>query len=189
MMLKFLRGKASDRKLRLFACACYRRVWHLLTDEASQHAVEVAECFADGQTSTQELRAARPERGGPFNSGFCLTRRRAWDAASGAACLEYSTGGSAAPLSRDLFGNPFRPLPPPPPSLLIWKAGAMVNLARAAYEERLLPEGLLDPAGLAVLADALEEAGCTNADLLSHLRGPGPHVRGCWALDLILEKA
>ena len=46
----------------------------------------------------------------------------------------------------------------------------------------------LDPDRLAVLADALEEAGCDNADLLSHLRGPGPHVRGCWALDLLLGK-
>jgi len=42
--------------------------------------------------------------------------------------------------------------------------------------------------GLPVLADALEEAGCTDADLLGHLRGPGPHVRGCWVLDLLLGK-
>ena len=61
-------------------------------------------------------------------------------------------------------------------------------MARAAYEERFLPSGELDPARLSVLADALEEAGA-EGELLAHLRGPGPHVRGCWAVDLVLGKA
>jgi hypothetical protein len=62
-------------------------------------------------------------------------------------------------------------------------------LAEAAYAERTLPPGTLDPARLALLADALEDAGCTDGELLGHLRGPGPHVRGCWALDLVLGKS
>jgi hypothetical protein len=61
----------------------------------------------------------------------------------------------------------------------------VLSLAEAAYQERLLPSGELDPQRLAVLADALEEAGA-EGDLLAHLRGPGPHVRGCWALDAAL---
>jgi hypothetical protein len=88
-------------------------------------------------------------------------------------------------LLRELIGNPFRPgridttrLPPPIPAL-----------AQAAYLERTLPGGTLDPARLAILADALEEAGCNEADLLSHLREPGFHVRGCWALDLVTGRA
>jgi hypothetical protein len=60
-----------------------------------------------------------------------------------------------------------------------------VSLARAAYDERLLPGGLLDPDRLSVLSDALEECGCPDA-VLAHLRSPGPHVRGCWAVDLCL---
>jgi len=64
----------------------------------------------------------------------------------------------------------------------------VVALAQAAYDERELPAGTLDLARLAVLADALEEAGCTAQTILDHLRGPGPHVRGCWAVDLILGK-
>ena len=48
--------------------------------------------------------------------------------------------------------------------------------------------GLIDPARLAVLSDALEEAGCPDETLLAHLRSPGPHVRGCWVLDLVLGK-
>jgi hypothetical protein len=61
-------------------------------------------------------------------------------------------------------------------------------MAQTAYDERILPAGTLDPDRLAVLADALEDAGCDNADILSHLRGPGPHVRGCWVVDLLLGK-
>jgi hypothetical protein len=61
-------------------------------------------------------------------------------------------------------------------------------LALAAYDERELPSGHLDPARLAVLSDALEEAGCAGTELLAHLRSPGLHVRGGWAVDLILGR-
>jgi hypothetical protein len=69
-----------------------------------------------------------------------------------------------------------------------WRARDVIDLARAAYNERLLPSGQLDPARLAVLADALEEAGCSEQVILDHLCGPGSHVRGCWPVDLILAK-
>ena len=91
----------------------------------------------------------------------------------------------ACPLFRDIFGNPFRPVAIFP----AWKSQTVVSLAQAAYEQRELPAGTLDVARLAVLADALEDAGCDQADLLGHLRGPGPHVRGCWAVDLLLGKS
>jgi hypothetical protein len=94
----------------------------------------------------------------------------------------------SALLLRDIFGNPFRPSPPLPAAILVWNDGTIRRLAEGIYEERQMPEGRLDTARLAVLADALEEAGCDNAEILSHCRGPGPHVRGCWALDLILGK-
>jgi hypothetical protein len=63
-----------------------------------------------------------------------------------------------------------------------------VALARAAYDERHLPSGHLDPARLLVLADALEEAGATDARLLGRLRSAGPHVHGCHAVDAVLGK-
>jgi hypothetical protein len=90
-----------------------------------------------------------------------------------------------AALLRDIAGNPFRPVAVSP----AWQTPQVVALAQTAYEERALPSGELDPARLAVLADALEDAGCTNRDILNHLRGPGPHVRGCWAVDLLLGKS
>ena len=60
--------------------------------------------------------------------------------------------------------------------------------ARAAYDERRVPEGTLDSDRLAQLAKAIQEAGCTNEDILSHLRDAGPHYRGCWVVDRILGK-
>jgi hypothetical protein len=85
-------------------------------------------------------------------------------------------------LIADLFGNPFRPVRLAP----AWVGPWVLSLARAAYDERQLPSGELDLARLSVLADALEEAGCSDGGLLSHLRSPGPHVRGCFAVDLCL---
>jgi hypothetical protein len=74
------------------------------------------------------------------------------------------------------------------PDWLRWNGGVVEHLARAAYEERALASGELDRQRLGILADALEDAGCTDADTLNHLRSPGPHVRGCWVVDLLLGK-
>jgi hypothetical protein len=62
------------------------------------------------------------------------------------------------------------------------------HLAEGIYEERQMPVGTLDTARLAILADALIDAGCDDAELIQHCRSAGPHVRGCWAVDLILGK-
>jgi hypothetical protein len=91
---------------------------------------------------------------------------------------------SQADLLRCIFGNPFRPVTLSPACL----TAQVVALARAAYDEREPPTGTLDPARLAILADALEEAGCAEAELLAHLREEDPHVRGCWPLDLLLGR-
>jgi hypothetical protein len=94
-----------------------------------------------------------------------------------------------AALLRCIAGDPFRPLPPLNTPLLTGDNGLLPRLAQAAYEDRKLPEGTLDNDRLAVLADALEEAGCTDDELLGHLRSPGPHVRGCFALDAVLGRS
>ncbi len=91
-------------------------------------------------------------------------------------------------LLHDIIGNPFRPSPHLPASLLDQADGLIPKLAQAAYDNRELPSGHLEPSRLAVLADALEEAGVADADLLQQLRGPGPHVRGCHVLDLVLGR-
>ena len=211
-MLEFLRDKASDRKLRLFACACCRHIWQLLRDRDCRAAVEQAERYADGQASKRGLTPIRVEaRKAVRRQGIPYWRRRAVHAclkvvedrpapavAAGAAinasgavvCKPSNRGGYKTALAaqvallRDLF-SPFRPVTPGPD----WRTPQAGALAQVAYDERELPAGTLAVARLAVLADALEETGCDQADLLGHLRGPGPHVRGCWAVDLLLGKA
>jgi hypothetical protein len=81
---------------------------------------------------------------------------------------------------REVLGNPFLAVPIDP-GWLTWNSGLVRRLAQGIYDEGRFSD-------LSVLADALEEAGCADADLLGHLRGPGPHVRGCWAMDLLLGR-
>jgi hypothetical protein len=102
--------------------------------------------------------------------------------------LKGIAGGRLVTLFHDVFGNPFRPSPPLPSAVLAWNDATVRRLAEAIYEERKMPEATFDPARLGILADALLDAGCVNEDLIQHLRGLGPHVRGCWALDLVLGK-
>jgi hypothetical protein len=89
---------------------------------------------------------------------------------------------------RDIFGNPFRPRPVVKSAWLSWNGGIIPKLAQAFYDERELPAGTLDGSRLLILADALEEAGCTSGDILDHCRRPGEHVRGCWVIDFLLGK-
>jgi hypothetical protein len=217
-MLDFLRGKATERKVRLFAAASVRRVWTLLTDERSRGALEVAERFADRLANEEELAeaewaaaeavvATRGEEAGlnPVCFAALAAHVSARNDLSGPGSLTFQDGvsngtgvaalavrpadaeerRSQAGLLRCIIGNPFRPASLDP----AWLTPTVTSLATVVYEERALPSGELDTARLAVLADALEEAGCDNADVLGHLRGPGPHVRGCWAVDLLTGRS
>jgi hypothetical protein len=202
-MLLFLGQSASERKLRLFACACCRRVWETLSDATNRQGVEAAERYADGDGTLEDLRAARLlvqhsglrettgvyhtlgegrafGRWGPAEAVWAcqLKRNGDWEA------VETERAAQAA-ICRDIF-HPFAQ-PPLDPAWLAWEGGQVVSLARAAHAQRSLPDGELDETRLAVLADALEEAGCASAGWLDHLRGPGPHVRGCWAVDPLCQ--
>jgi hypothetical protein len=203
-MLAFVRQRTSARKRRLFAAACCRLIWPLLRDSRSRKAVEVAERFADGTATAEELFAAESAadevdmalaldtaEGLAANAVYATTCNNVgWDIANATAERAEEAAQRAGiridrvALVRDVFGNPFRRIAVAPTVL----GPIVISLAQAAYEERALPSGFLAPERLGVLSDALEEAGCTDAELLSHLRSPGPHVRGCWALDLLLDR-
>jgi hypothetical protein len=305
-MLRYLEGRTSERKLRLFACACCRRLWPWLTGEGSRQAIEVLERQADGPVPTREwevaraaaaaevrlaeearqgrdqaMREAEAQRaqvwqalwvGDPPAPGL-LVRSAAESLAARAAADEPQVAQRAAqlvldlldkernpsqaadeavqivtlarsvaasqlrsmrwlqhageeedrPVSRaraavrasqavhwveteeekaderswrrdqlaekserraqcdllrDLVPNPFRSPPAFDPAWLTWNDGAVSKMAQTIYAERRF-------ADLPILADALEEAGCDEADILSHCRGGGPHARGCWVIDLL----
>jgi hypothetical protein len=203
-MLQGLRCRVSERKLRLFACACCRRVWHLLEPDY-RTAVEAAERFADGRIGWEELAAVAHTLPYPaFESegaaedacaaAWAACAERGWDAASvafeAAGCAVWAEAGAVAAAGdaefrlhcqflHDLFGNRFRPTPFIDPAWLAWDGGAVQRLARAIYDNRSFDD-------MPLLADVLGRAGCTDQDLLAHCRKPAEHVRGCWALDLLL---
>jgi hypothetical protein len=211
-MLEYLRDKASDRKLRLFACACCRLVWQRLMDERSRRAVAVGEDYADGLMGKGGLRQAHADAGSAVKAGYWVAGvyhqgGAPWFAALTARVttarrlparevISFSLGaygmnqgsytGAIGRLLRDLFGNPFNPSPPVPAAVLAWNDRTIPRLAEALYEERKMPEGTFDTGRIAILADALLDAGCDDDDLIQHCRSPGPHVRGCWAVDLCL---
>ncbi len=211
LMLAFLKGKASERKLRLFALGYCRSIWHLLTDQRSRQDVVTAERFADRLATRSELEAAwaavfDPDRSLPewavlhttalipLRSGT-FSNSMDWGEAFSVVHVASREGAELtvgrvgnrelSGLLRDIFGNPFRPIRFNP----AWRTPTVTAVATAAYEERSLPAGTLDANRLAVLADALEDAGCTNLDILAHCRDGGPHVRGCWMIDLVLGKS
>jgi len=196
-ILKFLWGKSSDRKMRLFACACCRRNWHLLSEERSRRAVDVAEGYADVLASEADrLAAARAainatwdldeedDRSNSAAVAVCLTVDPGMgvDAAAVAHCAAITEDEppAQAALVRDIFGSLLRPVAIDL-SWLAWNDGTVVKLAQSIYDEPAFEH-------LPLLADALEEAGCHDADILDHCRQPGPHVRGCWVVDLVLGK-
>jgi hypothetical protein len=201
----------SDRKGRLFACAFCRRHWHLLPDEQSRQAIDVAEGFAEGGVGERELQAAHKAAmlvaesvDPPEPTARTLATLIPWvaqqathpvfgwlgtRAVSEAVRIALIRGGVAEERAQevmmrlflDVYGNPCRPVAVEP-AWLTRNCGTVLKLAQAIYEERAFDR-------LPILADALEDAGCDNADLLAHCRGPGPHVRGCWVVDLLLGKS
>ena len=200
----------GTRRSRLLLTACCRQIWHIMTDVRCRHAVETAERFADGQATQEELSTAQSavrcrnkHMSNRYTAGYLAWKVAGLYPDSSHGCsisrwlaVKHAGGdpkdvasmaaaeGRQAVLLRDLAGNLFRPVALDP----AWQVPAVLALAQAAYENRQLPAGTLDPDHLAVLADALEESGCDNADILNHCRQPGEHVRGCWVLDLLLDK-
>jgi hypothetical protein len=188
----------DDRKCRLLRCAHCRRTWHLLPDERYRRAVELAERFADGLAGEAERHAASTALN---QIGKALWEGGArepaawawWVAATLIERVPFGTSASIRPAShpataaeecallREIVGDPFRPVRIDP-AWRAWDGGCVPGLARTIYQERAFDR-------LPVLADALEEAGCADAGLLDHFRGPGPHVLGCWALDAVLGLA
>jgi hypothetical protein len=217
LMLQQLRGKASDRRLRLFAVACCRRIREDGAEKSMHPAVVTSERFADGRVSARALKAARLRVGGvgaysatasATSAVWAVTERAAADAARTTAshAADYrghfamEAGGHYWPAGQNVFI-----------AARETEARAQTALLRDLLGNSLRPAPVIDPAWLSwtggtvrklaqaiydgrafdrlpVLADALEEAACADEQILAHCRSGGEHVRGCWVIDLLLGK-
>jgi hypothetical protein len=195
LMLSLLLGKATDRKLRLFALASFACIRHLPTDENDRRVIELADRYADGNASDMERQQAwetiDTAKWEAVDAQYFGEAARLWvrqqavarsmTSSSGVIGLARSIrDGEAIALIYCIFGNPFRPVAIDP-MWLRWHGSIIQQLAQTIYDERCF-------ADLPILADALEDAGCDHSEILSHCRSPGPHVRGCWVVDLLLGK-
>ncbi len=205
------REEISDRRVGLFMVACCRQ----LKDRGEQcrHMVETVEQYQEGLLPHEEVEllwpGLRQELGMDYSlegeilcelahyepwghAGIVASKAAMMTAGEATASMSeahsdeafaaYDAASRVAQaeqvgLLRDIFGNPFRPVAFSPS----WRTSTAVTLASEMYESR-------DFSAMPILADALQDAGCDNDDVLSHCRGPGPHVRGCWVVDLVLGK-
>ena len=207
----------SDRLLRLFACACLRRVWALLPASSCRDAVEACEQFTDGLLRADQLYEAwikselETEEGlwrercwwddddaprwpadeddqllrgvqATLRQSSRMAARAALYAADLVAWGEGEEGRQAERLAQhrlycDVLGQPR--LTRLDASWLRWHDGTVAKMARAIHSERCF-------ADLPILADALEEAGCTDGAILEHCRSEPIHARGCWVVELLL---
>jgi hypothetical protein len=195
-MLVRARLMTSSRKMRLVACACCRRVLCLLTDEpASRAAVDFAERLADGLADAVDATSVHakllrtrqhPARSALHPNAYTAASETAANAAN--VLRTHSTRNqntdlwdaermAQTQLIRCIVGNPFRTVAFDPR----WRTADMLVLARAIYDDRSFGR-------MPILEDALKDAGCENEEIINHCCSDGPHVRGCWVVDLILGK-
>lgn len=213
-MLPFLQGKVSDRKLRLFACACCRRIIHLV-EPHNRLMLDVAERYADGKAMDSELSsaaaalaAASAQAEGAaaddhltsalYEAVTAVWQTLAIEAADAAWFVPICAAAAVADAANS------------DPSSAQWKAcdqaesAAQADLLRDIVGNPLHPVEMsqlwLTPTAVAIaneiyehrafdrmheLSAALSEAGCADHELLAHCRSSGPHVRGCWAIDAL----
>jgi hypothetical protein len=217
-MLDYLDGKSSDRKFRLFACASARRCWSLFRYPIPRQSIELAERLAEGTATAEEVEEMRQQaeisvgnapmyERAAYQAAAATLVEVASEAARGACEFvrqqAVNEAAESAPMPQmeaaiiaeesarenralgrlilEVYGNPFRPVRIES-AWLHSLDDAVRKLAEWIDEGQRWEE-------LPYLADALLDAGCTEDDLLRHLRDPGPHLRGCWALDAILGRS
>jgi hypothetical protein len=203
------KSSRNERKRRLLLCACTRRILSFLSDQRFVDAVAGCEAFADSKLDWKGMlalrKAIRKARSDLEKAGALEAQNHAASAVEALTAKEFmsykmaceaarhAVGAHARPafseacdkeqaqqlrLAHDIFGNPFRPAAFDP----AWRSDTALSLAKHIYESR-------DFAQVPILADALQDAGCDNTDILSHCRDPQQtHVRGCWVVDMILCK-
>jgi hypothetical protein len=208
-VMNWLSRRGTRRQFYLLAAGFVRQVEDRLSGQRFRALITLAEDYADGLVVADDVaRAVRDAENDVLdriqilqNQGASLnlvarrvgadlaavraaTPPNGWMAAinalkdAGGVGKRAERSAEQAALLRDIFGNPFRPVAFDP----AWRTSTAVALAQQMYDSR-------DFGIMPILGDALQDAGCDSDDILDHCRGPGPHVRGCWVVDLVLRKA
>jgi hypothetical protein len=212
-MLSLLAKRGRERKLRLYACGCFRRIMNRYPDEALPQEVIVSEQVADGMGAVRELVELQAQRGAL--GGFSPE----WAASNALSAVLEAVPHNAAERAARFTGefelflaeelNRSQRVPTPASALRAKEIEdqALADLLRCIFGNPFRPVSL-DPSWLTstvvaiaagiyadrafdrlpILADALEDAGCDHAGILAHCRGTDPHARGCWVVDLLLGK-
>jgi hypothetical protein len=192
-MLRFSQHEASERQLRLLAVAAARLLWSQIPSEPLHEAVEMAERYADGYLEAAALQQYRNHlyRHWKNNHVFAAvlattfpSNRRPTVTAGGTWQVTVTYLGQAlAPYVRDVLEGTFCSRCRPVTFNPAWRTDTSLSLARQMYESR-------DFGAMPILADAIQDAGCEDEQILHHCRDANqPHVRGCWVVDLVLEKS
>jgi len=203
-MLAFLGRRPSQRKIRWFCIACCQQILDKLDDPRERQGLLAAEQLADGllnESGRLAVETALTDVVREFDDVPCcspLVYSRvvadSVDVADASFCarsvmcdasygkdsfdgIEDELRYDQVEYVRDIFGNPLRPVAFDPR----WRTADTVGLARGIYEDRAFDR-------LPLLADTLLDAGCADEQMLGHCRSDGPHVRGCWVVDLVLGK-
>ena len=186
-MLDYARVKGSMRKRRLLACGYCRLRWSELPDERLKQFVEQIERYADGESGGSLVRAyevfgavkepAVLDALPPDLLPVLRSAQASNEDPPGWSFPVWKDASLQVTLLRDLFGNPYQPTSLDP----TWLSPTVINVARSIYADHAFGD-------LPILADALLDAGCDNETLLDHCRSAGSHIRGCWIVDLVLEK-
>jgi hypothetical protein len=178
----------------MFGVACCRRISRLGNDERGLIAIDVAERYADRKAKIDEVRVAcrnaredasgiaRPL--GHYVNEIAVLYNAAFNAelvseyALKAASDQAGEKALQCALLREVFGNPFQRIR----ISRRWLTPKVKQLSEQIYAESSFDQ-------LRMLADALEEAGCSDGEIVRHCRSDGPHVKGCWAIDLLLARS
>lgn len=173
-MLDFLCGKVGDRKLILFSLACWTTAERYRELEYAEIITELTDSVLAGTESLVRLICFF----GAFDFSDQPPTAEQW-ARMVTRNLRSEIHEERVQLLRDIFGNPFRPVSVDPS----WLTSTVVALAEGIYQDRAFDR-------MPILADALQDAGCDNDDILNHCRDEKPpHVRCCWVIDLLLGKS
>jgi hypothetical protein len=193
-MVEFLRGKGSHRKGCLVGCALWRTEYGHFVHDQMRKIGEVADQVVTGIMSRKRFRKlmasfkdkSDEQQFEDWLYPFHVSKRVAepWIAAAAIYQADWAKrfGGYSPALCgflREIFGPVFFRHVVVEPSWLTWNDGTIVKLAQGIYDDKAFDR-------IQILADALEDAGCNNSDILNHCRKPDDHVLGCWVLDLLL---